>query len=283
MIDQDLFDRCQEVRAAKAVHHEFYPKHRTYLLRDLVFCADCVENMPSDVQDDAYGKMRPHSSFRTAYTYYRCRARDFGRDCPQKSVRAEAIEEQVVDILKHLKPPEDWRKRIIGAMGQLLGDQKLEERIAEIKAVIARMDFRWDHGFITDQESYLEERVRLQQELERLAPMADDDLEKAVDVLEHFAEHWDATAGDRKKQQELIALIVARVWVRGEQVAAMSLRPDYHITMGLESTKPTEITVGSYENHILPRRERRASFAPMYKSILLPPLHVEWQRFFPRQ
>jgi hypothetical protein len=32
------------------------------------------------------------------------------------------VEEQVVDILKTLKPPADWRARIVSAMGQLLGD-----------------------------------------------------------------------------------------------------------------------------------------------------------------
>ena len=51
-------------------------------------------------------------------------------------------------------------------MGQLIGDQKLEERITQIKGIIERMDFRWDNGFITDKDAYLEERVKLQQELE---------------------------------------------------------------------------------------------------------------------
>ncbi|MCZ7543363.1 MAG: hypothetical protein M5R40_07390 [Anaerolineae bacterium] len=99
--------------------------------------------------------------------------------------------------------------------------------------MIARMDFRWDHGFITDQNSYLEERVRLQQELERLTPMGDDELERAADLLAHFSAHWDATGEDRRKQRELIGLIVARVWVKGDQVVALSLRPlPHHIGAG---------------------------------------------------
>ena len=147
-------------------------------------------------------------------------------------------------------------------MGQLLGDQKLDERIAEIKAVIERMDFRWDQGFVTDKDEYLEQRVKLQQELEQLTPVADDDVAVAADLLENFEAHWEATGGDRKEQQRLIQLVVARVWVREEKVVAMSLRPNYHITLGLESEKPTPVTVGNKEDGdqtLVHRRERRGS------------------------
>lgn len=257
VIPKDLFDRCQTIRAAKAVHHEFYPRRRDYLLRDIIYCAHCVADAPDHAKDDSYGKMRPFPNADGSYLYYRCRARDLGRTCPQKSVRADIVEEQVVEILKTLKPPADWQERMVKAVSQLLGDKKLDERIAEIKAVVERMDFRWDHGFITNEEQYLEERLKLQQELEQLVPVPDDDLAVAADLLENFGEHWDAADGNRKEQQRLIQLIVSRVWVKDRQIVAMSLRPNYHITLGLESDKPTEIAVGSPD--IMSRRERRDS------------------------
>lgn len=258
VISQELFDRCQEIRHAKAVHHEYYPKHRIYLLRDLVYCAECIANMPVDVQDEEYGKMRPHT-MHSDYRYYRCRARDFTRECSQRSVSAEMLEQQVVAVLKTLKPPSDWRDRMVQAMGELIGDQKLDERISHIKGIIERMDFRWDNGFFTDKEAYLEERVKLQQELEQLTPIPDDELEVAADVLANFTAHWGATGGDMKAQEELIKLIVARVWVQGDKVVGMSLRPNYHITIGLESTKPTEISVGFEPEAFIHRRGRRVS------------------------
>lgn len=263
LVPQELFDLCQEIRRAKAVHHEFYPKHRVYLLRDLIYCSECVANMPADVEDDEYGKMRPHT-MHDEYRYYRCRARDFTRACSQRSVSAEAIEQQVAAVLKTLKPPTDWRDRMVQAMGQLIGDQNLDERITQIKGVIERMDFRWDNGFITEKDAYLEERIKLQQELEQLTPIPDDELEIAADVLENFTAHWEAAKGDMKAQEELIKLIVARVWVRGDKVVGMSLRPNYHITVGLDNTKPTEIAVGLSEDImdgdiIIHRRGRRGS------------------------
>jgi hypothetical protein len=172
-------------------------------------------------------------------------------------------------LLKNLKPPEGWRERMVEALGELLGEKKLDERIDEIKEVIERMDFRWDHGFIADQDAYLEERIKLQQELEKLSPIPDDDLDVAADLLENFGEHWEETGGDRKEQMRLMQLIVSRVWVRDKDVVAMSLRPNYHIALGLQSNKPTEISVSSEK--IMSRRERREWFDGLYSLDVYPP------------
>ncbi|KAB2867573.1 MAG: hypothetical protein F9K46_00030 [Anaerolineae bacterium] len=70
-----------------------------------------------------------------------------------------------------------------------MGDQQLENHVAEITQVIEHMDFRWDNGFITDQEAYLAERVKLQEALEQLTPIPDDELQIAADIIENFEEH----------------------------------------------------------------------------------------------
>jgi hypothetical protein len=154
---------------------------------------------------------------------------------------------------------------MIASMGPLLGDKKLDERVAEIKAIIDRMDFRWDQGFITDKDSYLEQRVKLQQELEQLTPIADNDLETAADMLANFEHHWNAFADDPKAQQQLLQLIVGRVWVKGNRVVTLSLRPNYHVTVGLESTKLTELEV-SFEDRNIVRNRRRRVLHPSHVS-----------------
>lgn len=85
-------------------------------------------------------------------------------------VHVERIDEQVVAILKQLKPPEEWRKNITRAMSENLGERNLEERLAEIRATIERMAFRWYQGLVTDKDEDLEQRVKPQQELEHLTP-----------------------------------------------------------------------------------------------------------------
>ncbi len=148
---------------------------------------------------------------------------------------------------------------MISALGELLGDQKLEERIAAIKAVIERMDFRWDNGFIDNRDEYMERRVALQRELEQLTPIADDELALAADVLENVETHWAAVGDNPQRQYELIKLIVARVWVRGDRVVAMSLRPNFHVTVGLESKRPTEVSVSLSARNFVRKRGRRVS------------------------
>jgi len=48
----------------------------------------------------------------------------------------------------------------------------------------------------------------------------------------------------------LINLIVGRVWIRGENIVALSLRSNYHVTVRLGSEKSTEISV-DYSGGIL--------------------------------
>ena len=72
------------------------------------------------------------------------------------------------------------------AVAELVGNQQLEERLAEIREMIERIDFRWDYGFITDKNTYLEQRVKLQQELEQMTPIPDEELDFAADLLANF-------------------------------------------------------------------------------------------------
>ena len=93
------------------------------------------------------------------FRYYQCRAKEHDYECDQPGVRVESIDEQVVNILKSLKPPKDWRIGVIKAVSEMLGERTFEERLAEIRTIIKRMDLRWDQGFFTNQDEYTEERI----------------------------------------------------------------------------------------------------------------------------
>jgi len=178
-------------------------------------------------------------------SYYRCRARDFNYTCEQKAVRVEIIDEQVVTVLMNLKPPKNWRKGITSAMSEMLGEKNLEERTQEIKDVIERMDKRWDHGFITNEDEFMQQRIKLQMELEQLKPVPDDELEQAADLLKNFQQHWERLEGDEESRHELVKLIVERVYVHDEKVVAMTLRSNYHLVLNHKTNEPTEFTVDS--------------------------------------
>lgn len=231
VIPDDLFEQCQTVRKRRASKRQSLstPQKRVYLLSDLIYCAECVENMPDNITDSSYGKMRAQSN--NSYYYYRCRAHDFGRQCSQLAVKALDVEEQVIHFLKNLHLPDEKRQEMVKVMAEQLGDKNVQERVSEIKEIIKRMDFRWDSGFIMDKDEYLEKREQLQQELEKLSPIPDDALERAADLIENFTSRWKEIEDDRDAQKELIHLIVSKVWVRDDRVTIILVRPNFHFDL----------------------------------------------------
>ncbi len=159
-------------------------------------------------------------------------------------VPVETIDEQVIDILKTLVLPENWRNNIHQAQSEQLGEN-LKDRIEEIKANMERMDRRWDLGFIAKERQYIQERTALQIELEALTPGPNEELERAVHFLENFIENWDNLVGREDMQRELIKMILKRVAVKGEQVVALTLHSNYHMIQGHKMKEPTPIEVDS--------------------------------------
>jgi site-specific DNA recombinase len=112
-ISDELFEQCQLVRANLAKRKKAPTKHRTYILHDRVFCAECVANKPHGLVDDNYGKMRPFWHKQNKKAYYRCRARERGYEpCGQGLMDLETLDEQVVCILSNLTIPEGFRERV---------------------------------------------------------------------------------------------------------------------------------------------------------------------------
>ena len=180
-----------------------------------------------------------------------------GYTCSQKIVKVETIDEQVLEVLWHLKPPATWRETIASSIGELLGEKALEERLAEIHATIKRMDIRWDNGFITDEEEFIRQRVQLQHELEKLTPVDNDDLEQAVDLLQNFPSHWNM-CNDSNAKRELIRRVVERVYVQGEEVVALTLHSNCHLVLEHKINEPTEYSVDPFlSDNSCPVRERR--------------------------
>jgi hypothetical protein len=245
IIEQELFDKAQAARNQRAVHHQATSRYNPYLLRGLVYCHKCCTSVPDDYNIfPAFGKMRAQAqTLGSQYRYYRCRAKDFNHVCDQQAVKCEVVEAQVLAALMSLKPPANWKQKMTAAMGALLGEESLEQRLSEIRTMIERMDFRWDQGFITDKVDYLDKRVQLQQELEKLTPLPEDDLERAADMLNNFRHYWEGCNGDVEAQHRLMKLIVERVYVSGEKVVAITFKADYHVVLGDNAKGSTLIEV----------------------------------------
>ncbi len=237
-IPQELFERCQEIRKHRVRVHGYYPKHHIYLLNGIFYCWSCMQNKPDTRGNKAYGKMASLSIGDDMHgrpiLYYRCTANEFGLNCPQKRVNAKIIERQVIDALHAMRLSKEWREHILQSVGQVISNQQLEQRMTEIRDIIERMDFRFDNGFISNQSEYLEQRLRLQQELDNLTPIPTNQLEQAADMLDNFADYWQKTNKDRLLQHDLIQTIIEEVYVEGENVVGIVLRSGYFLEMGSE-------------------------------------------------
>lgn len=180
------------------------------------------------------------------FRYYRCRARDLGIVCSQRGVVADKLEIKIVDLIRTIKTPADWKKNAIEAIGDLLGNQKLKERVAQIEEMNKQMDFRWDKGFIPNQEEYLQKRLGLQQELEQLKPMPFDELEVAADILQNFDKHWEKAADNPEEQQRLMHLIFEHIGIKNNAVVSVCLRPNYHVTFYQSGSDGRESLSGNF-------------------------------------
>ena len=80
-------------------------------------------------------------------------------------------------------------------------------------------------------DTYLQQRVALQQELETLMPVDADELERAAALVENFATRLKACGSDIEEQAKLVQEIVERVYVQGDRVVGMTLKPIFHLVL----------------------------------------------------
>lgn len=238
-ISDELFDLCQQVRAGMVVHRSKPTEMRTYLLHDRLYCARCIANKPGGLIDDNYGRMRPYYHNQRDTSFYRCLAHDRGYEkCGQKATRVEAIDAQLAAILSQLEIPTGFRERVEQAVQNRVENEASLQRMEEIQAVVERIDFSWEQGFL-DKQDYIEKRRLLQQEINALRPIDYDELIEAADLLENFYTYWNACADVDKPDEaryQLVSKIVDRVFVYNDQIIGVVLHGDFAVVLG-ENTK----------------------------------------------
>lgn len=103
LIDQDLFDECQAVRASHARPRTIEPQRRVYLLAGIARCSECELTLRGASTQSNGG-----------WRYYRHTARERGYNCsaPSQMVRADLLEDQWAAILSAVRLPAEWRQRI---------------------------------------------------------------------------------------------------------------------------------------------------------------------------
>lgn len=209
-----------------------------------MFCAECIAHKPQGLVDDNYGKMRPFWHTDNEKAYYRCLARQRGyAPCGQPYIDVADLDDQVVAILSNLTIPDGFRERVEAAVQNRVDNAVALQRMAEIREIIERIDFRWDQGFIS-REEYVEKRQQLQLEMDALRPMDYDDLIEAADLVQNFQAYWEQCERMDKPmdaRQQLLQKIVERVFIHEGKVLAVVVHGDFGVVLGENEQETAEI------------------------------------------
>jgi hypothetical protein len=188
-------------------------------------------------------------------------------------VHADRIEEKLGHLLMQLEMPDEWQTRALAAVDDLLNQKQLRERTAQIHKILERLDVRWDLGFINKDE-YIKKRTELQQEMQSMEPLPQAMLEEALRIFRDFRKLWEE--GDLYQRKHLLGLVLEKVWVKGDEITAMTLRPSYHLVVSglkkaVDETADKEKTIQK-DNELsrwLSRSDRRESLSGNFFLVIL--------------
>ncbi|MCX6080384.1 MAG: recombinase family protein [Chloroflexi bacterium] len=223
IISEELFDKCQKIRAERRRQiNSNQTTRKVYLLAGLLTCKECGR------------RMRAQSA--NSGRYYRESSRFVGTVCQYsgKSVRAEAVEEQVSKLMESLVLPENWQ----AALQEILRTKKDEidpqKEKARIKNEMRRMREAFKRGlYENDEHNFWREIEGLQVQLEALEQLTPHEVRQAGMVLANLQQAWRAATMDEK--QELCQIILKQVeydFGTGK-VARVSPKAEYEVLFRL--------------------------------------------------
>ncbi len=225
LISKELAIAVRDMLTRKRHNVQAKPSQWEHLLPNLVYCGDCMTGYIMETSTDPrQGKMYQKRSvvpgargkFNT-YRYYGCRG-------GHKLAKADEVDAVVVRFLLSGNLVEDWRTKAVTTVYEGIAQKSVEDRVAEIRLTMERMDNRWDAGFFTDKDEYFSKRKQLQELLDELKPLAQDNYERAIDLVYNFPSHWEK-AVDLNTRRELVSSVVQRVFVQEGQIASIIMYP----------------------------------------------------------
>jgi hypothetical protein len=132
-------------------------------------------------------------------------------------ISTDLVETQVCSIVSQIGLSNEYLPGLIAENAQC------EKQSQNLEQAIARLDWQWQQGLIA-QESYLAQRTQLQQQLTQLCPFPRLELEEALELLKKIGTEWWSTS-DRVEQKRLLHRLLECIWVEGNQVTKLKLRP----------------------------------------------------------
>ncbi len=228
IVTDELFDQVQEIRSWRTRVLKPGRPSEEYLLRKLLCCERCGARM--------HGTRGSRGGIRR----YQCSTRRHHGDCRQAIVKAELLEEQLINWLHAFQPDADLRRLVLDTISSATNEHPGEdqERRRELLTQLDRLQDLYVLGDLT-KPRYVMRRQTLEEELQRLAPPADPDLDRAQELLGDFATFWHAEP-DPAERRKLIAGLFDHIWQDAGRIVAVKPRPAFAAYFkALDQARPT--------------------------------------------
>ena len=200
--------RVQEVRSWRTRVLKPGPPSDEYLLRKLLYCEKCGAGMHG-----TRGSLPP-------VRRYVCSTRRYGDPCGEPIVKDEPLEAQLVDWLRGVQPDDELRKRVLAAIREATHEADTDgTRRRDLTAQLGRLQDLYVMGYMTKPQYVMRRRV-LEQELERIDPPTDPQLDQAAALLADFARFWEIEPSPAERRK-LIAQLFERIWEHDGAIVAV--------------------------------------------------------------
>lgn len=202
LIDQALFDKCQEVRSRRRNKpRALGGKKRVYLFAGLARCHLCSLTLRC-MATQSKGKWR----------YYRHIPDVRGYECtaPNQLIRADQLEAQWSEIITQIRLPQDWRQRIeqLATDADEWATAKKERTAAEEQ--LRRLTHLY-RDLLIEEIEFRQERERLTRKIDSLTIPDSQEMVEAAHYLENLGLLW--AAATQEEQRDITRMMLKRVSV----------------------------------------------------------------------
>ncbi len=215
IVTDELFEKVQEIRSWRTRVVKPGRPSEEYLLRKLLCCDRCGARM--------HGTRGSRAGIRR----YQCSTRRHHGNCTQAIVKAQPLEDQLVAWLHAFQPDDKLRNLVLdtirGAPHERPGQDQDRRRV--LLTQLDRLQDLYVLGDLT-KPRYIMRRQTLEEELQRLAPPADPDLDRAQELLGDFARFWHAEPNPAERRK-LLASLFDHIWQDDGRIVAVKPRPAF--------------------------------------------------------
>jgi hypothetical protein len=215
LIDQELFDKCQAVRAKRAGKpRSVGRKKRVYLFSGLIRCNICQLTLRCFTSNN-----------KSQIRYYRHIPKERGYDCSapnNKYLRADKLEQQWSEILSRTQLPSDWQQKIEALAGDADEREAILKERRQVEERLRRLT-RLYRDLLIEEDEYRESRAALQQKLATLIVPENKEIIEAGHYLESLSPLWEVAS--LKERREITLVMVNNLYVDVNKEKILSIEP----------------------------------------------------------